>query len=57
MDNSKILDIAGMKQSELMPLEKGLAMELADFPKDFAWWQDDAYVRMDKFLEEKGKLF
>lgn len=57
MDNSKILDIAGMKQSELMPLEKGLAMELVAFPKNFAWWQDDAYDRMDKFLEEKGKLF
>ncbi len=57
MDNSKILDICGMEQEELMPLEKGLEMELAAFPKDFTWWQDDAYVRMDKFLEQKEKLF
>ena len=53
MDNSKILDIAGMKQSELMPLEKGLAIEFEKFPKDFMWCQDDAYDRMDKFLESR----
>ena len=37
MDNSKILNITGMQQSQLMPLEKGLAMELGNFPRDYAW--------------------
>ena len=53
MDNSKILEITGMKQSELMPLEQGLAMELAGFPKDTVWAPDDACERMDRFLSQK----
>lgn len=52
MDNAKILNITGMKQSELMPLEKGLAMELAAFPKDVVWRQDDRVDRMDVFLRK-----
>lgn len=50
MDNSKILTLTGIKQSELMPLEKGLAMELSAFPRDFAWRTDEAYARMDEML-------
>ncbi|MBQ4081922.1 MAG: NAD-dependent epimerase/dehydratase family protein [Clostridia bacterium] len=53
MDNSKILEITGMKQSELMPLEQGLAMELAGFSKDTVWAPDDACERMDRFLSQK----
>ena len=53
MDNSKILEVTGMKQSELMPLEQGLAMELAGFPKDTVWAPDDACARMDRFLSQK----
>lgn len=53
MDNTKILNITGMKQSELMPLEKGLAMEFAAFPKDYAWQQDARIDRMNAFLENR----
>ena len=52
MDNSKILSITGMKQSELMPLEKGLATEFSAFPKNTRWEACESYDRMDKFLEE-----
>lgn len=52
MDNSKILDTVGMKQSELMPLEQGLALELKAFPKDFAWRSNAAYDRMDEYLSK-----
>ena len=34
IDNSKILEISGMKQSELMPLYDGLKLELEALPKD-----------------------
>lgn len=50
LDNSKILNLCGMKQSELMPLEVGLKMEYDNFPKNFEWGQSDAYDRMDKFF-------
>lgn len=53
MDNSKILNLCGMKQSELMPLELGLKTEYNNFPKNFEWSQNDAYDRMDKFFEGK----
>lgn len=52
MDNSKILDVVGMKQSELMPLEKGLAHEFAFFDKNTVWKQNTANQRMDEFLEK-----
>ncbi len=51
MDNSKILNIAGMKQSELMPLEKGLSMEFSAFPKNITWKHHAGYDRMDEFLK------
>lgn len=54
MDNSKILNITAMKQDELMPLEKGLAMEFNAFPKDTQWEHSDAYIRMDAFLNKIG---
>ncbi len=54
MDNTKILTITGMKQSELMPLEKGLAGEFSAFPKDTPWKPSQSYERMDQFLDHKG---
>lgn len=52
IDNSKILRVTGLKQSELMPLKEGLAMELAALPRDTVWpdaagiWQNmDAYLK------------
>lgn len=52
MDNSKILNITGMKQSELMPLEQGLSRELAAFPRNYAWQQDIRIDRMNAFLQK-----
>lgn len=55
MDNTKILNITGMKQSELMPLEKGLAMEFDAFPKNSAWDFCESYERMDQFLANRRR--
>ncbi len=53
IDNSKILNITGMKQSELMPLKKGLKLEYDRLPKDFVWCGNDANERMDAYLAGK----
>ncbi len=54
IDNTKVLDATGMKQSELMPLEEGLAMELAALPADFEWNPCIANDRMDEYLEKNN---
>ncbi len=56
VDNSKILRVAGMKQSELMPLRKGLEKELSALPKNFDWGDGgDDGRRMDEYLKSAGK--
>lgn len=55
MDNSKILDATGMKQSELMPLEKGLSYELSRLKKSDIIPHVEINGNMDMFCE-KNKL-
>lgn len=52
MDNSKILNITGMKQSELMPLREGLRRELAGLPEnlDGVWQKSITDDRMDAYI-------
>ena len=47
VDNSKVLSVTGMKQSELMPLYDGLKMEISRTPKDYPWPNNQ---RMDDYL-------
>ena len=55
IDNSKILNITGMKQSELKPLYDGLKTELANLPENI--FASMAYSnRMDEFLIKKGLM-
>lgn len=54
IDNSKILEISGLKQSDLMPLEEGLIKELYALPADVAWNDDGANARMDAYLKSHG---
>ncbi len=55
IDNTKILNAAGMKQSELKPLYEGLKSELQNLPENI--FASLAYSeRMDKFIA-KNKLF
>ena len=52
MDNSKILEATGMKQSELMPLEKGLSYELSRLKKADIIPNIKINDNMDKYLAE-----
>ncbi len=55
IDNSKILDVAGMKQEDFMPLEKGLALELSGLPEGFRFPDPSGLnERMDAYLEKHG---
>ena len=58
MDNSKILEITGMKQSELMPLKDGLEMEFRALQKENIEWDTsiEANERMDEYLAKVGLL-
>lgn len=54
MDNSKILEVTGMKRSELMPLKDGLKKEFDALDKNIEWAPNDAYNRMDEYLAKMG---
>ena len=51
IDNTKILNATGMKQSELMSLHDGLARELSLLPKNYVWPHSDTNDRMDEYLK------
>ena len=54
MDNSKILSVTGLTQAELMPVEKGLSLELSRFPRDYDFGaQSLSYRRMDEYFSKK----
>lgn len=55
-DNTKILDLVGMKQSELMPLEKGLRLEYDNSRGiDFSVYANDyRNTRMDAYIAKHG---
>ena len=52
IDNSKILQTTGMKQEALMPLYKGLEMEINRCPKDHKFYHNDA--PWDELLAKLG---
>lgn len=54
VDNSKILDLCGMRQTDLMPLEEGLRMEyeaLTDEKLAYIGCNEDVNRRMDEYIE------
>ena len=55
IDNSKILQLCGLSQAELMPLEKGLRMEFEGLDQERLariGFNERANQRMDKYLEQ-----
>lgn len=54
VDNSKVLEIAGLKQSDLMPLKEGLASELANIRLDDLKFNENVNERMDRYLADRG---
>ena len=54
VDNRKILEATGMKQSELMKVKDGLAYELSRLPKGYVWPASKTNDMMDAYLAERG---
>ena len=54
IDNSKILTLTGMKQSELMPLYDGLKLVLEGLPKGYTFAPTTQNDRMDEYIKAKG---
>ncbi|MBQ8387608.1 MAG: NAD-dependent epimerase/dehydratase family protein [Clostridia bacterium] len=54
IDNSKILNVTGMKQSELMPLYDGLKLVLSELPRDHVFAPTTQNDRMDEYIKAKG---
>ena len=55
MDNSKILNITGLKQENLMTLKDGLRREFEALPADYTWPASPVNDRMDAWLEAHDK--
>lgn len=54
MDNSKILALMGVEQSDLSTLRDGLARELAALPEDVTWDEGTVGEKMDAYLASIG---
>jgi nucleoside-diphosphate-sugar epimerase len=55
VDNSKVLRVTGLKQSDFMPLRRGLEKELPALPKDTVWHDAGGTgERMDTYLQGLG---
>ena len=54
IDNTKILELAGLNQKDLMPLYDGLKKELSALPDDVFRIQSDTGRRMDAYLEKRS---
>ena len=51
-DNSKVLNVTGMKQEELMSLYDSLKMMIECIPDDYEFLETDVSKRMDEYLKE-----
>lgn len=55
VDNSKVLEVTGLSQSDFMPLYEGLKLELSNLPRDTVWERDmEVFRRMDEYIEKHG---
>lgn len=56
IDNSKILNITGLKQSELTPLFEGLKKQLSALPENMVFGNLAYSNRMDDFLKKRNLI-
>lgn len=53
-DNSKVLQLTGLKQEDCIPLYDALKMMIAEIPEGYVFPDNAVDARMDKYLEEHG---
>lgn len=54
MDNAKLLNVTGLKQSELMPLRDGLKLELSKVFPQKDWGDSAVYDAMERYLNRNA---
>lgn len=55
VDNAKVLEVTGLKQSDLTPISIALPRELKEIPKNEIWPDSNGvYELMDKYLEQNN---
>ncbi len=52
VDNTKVLEVTGLKQSDFSTVRDALALELANLPKDTVWKENPVNDRMDAYIRE-----
>ena len=50
-DNTKVLELTGLKQEELVTMREGLRMEIANIPEDYVPVDTPVGARMDEYLK------
>lgn len=55
-DNSKVLNVTGMKQEELMPLYDSLKLMIEAVPEGYEFPETDISIRMDEYLKENNLI-
>ena len=53
-DNTKVLNVTGMKQEELTPLYDALKMMIEAVPEGYEFPETDIDRRMDEYIEQNG---
>lgn len=51
-DNSKVLELTGLNQKDMMPMYDGLKLEIENIPKDYDPTDTPIGVRMDEYLQK-----
>ena len=51
-DNSKVLELTGLKQEDMMSIYDGLKLEISNIPKDYIPVNGEVGIRMDEYLKE-----
>ena len=50
-DNSKVLELTGLKQEDMMPMYDGLKLEISNTPVDYVPVDTEIGLRMDEYLK------
>lgn len=53
-DNSKVLELTGLSQEDMMSIYDGLKLEIGNIPKDYVPVDTEKGLRMDAYLEAHG---
>ncbi|MBE6600611.1 MAG: epimerase [Ruminococcaceae bacterium] len=51
-DNSKVLELTGLRQEDMLPMYEGLKLEIGNIPKDYIPQDTPVGLRMDEYIKK-----